>query len=273
MGKHTEIKAKSWNHLQDLLFQDSWDDRLQRYRSGYVYRGLGSFDYTLTTSLARLGGDYGGLEKHILRNFKKYAQSKTYLNYSPWNWLALAQHHGLPTRLIDWTYSPYVALHFATADIQNFNKDGVIWCCNYVKCNNLLPLSLKKVIQAEGSNTFTAEMLAEVCSGLAELDELSEDEYVVFLEPPSLDERITNQYALFSLMSSAQAHLQEWLEHHTDLFFKIVIPCEMKWEIRDKLDQANITERVLFPGLEGLSLWLKRLYSPKTPDAPEIHRP
>ncbi len=87
--------------------------------------------------------------------------------------------------------------------------------------------------------------------------------FVVFLEPPSLDERIVNQFALFSLMSSPTARLHEWLEERPELCRRIVIPAAVKWEVRDKLDQANMTERVLFPGLDGLSRWLKRYYRPR----------
>ncbi len=258
------FRPESWKDLQDVLFHDSFDRNLNRFRSGYVYRGLNNLDYVLETSLARLGGDYPMLERHIMRNFKKYAKNVSRFDPSNWNWLAIAQHHGLPTRLLDWSYSPYVALHFSTSDLDYFNQDGIIWCANYVQANQYLPIDLQKVIKEEGSNTFTAEMLDSVCPSLYDLEALSDDPYVLFMEPPSLDERITNQYALFSLMSRADSNLSDWLGANRNLHFKIIIPAGLKWEIRDKLDQANITERVLFPGLEGLSAWLKRLYSPKT---------
>jgi hypothetical protein len=66
-------------------------------------------------------------------------------------------------------------------------------------------------------------------------------------------------------MSTAAARLDDWLLHHPDLVRRVIVPRDLKWEVRDKLDQNNITERVLFPGLDGLSRVLKRIYTPKKP--------
>ena len=65
-------------------------------------------------------------------------------------------------------------------------------------------------------------------------------------------------------MTSPTQIMDEWLIKHPDLYRRIIIPKELKLEVRDKLDQANITERVLFPGLDGLARWLKRHYKPVT---------
>ena len=259
----SEIRVSGWNELSERLYEDSYVPELGRNRSPYVFRGLSDADHGLTTSLIRLGGDFARMENHLLRNFRKYARQDAVQHDSHWNWLAVAQHHGLPTRLLDWTFSPHVAMHFATARLDLFGADGVIWAIDFVRAHQLLPETLRNSLEEEGSDIFTVEMLQRNSGSLAEFERLASDEFLLFFEPPSLDDRIVNQFALFSVMSSASAALDQWLAAHPDLHRKIVIPKELKWEVRDKLDQANITERVLFPGLDGLSQWLKRYYSPR----------
>lgn len=258
------VRIENWNDLQNELFENSWNSEIGRFRSKLAFRGLSDSEYPLATTLSRLNGNFAELERHLLRNFKKYAHRKVVEKDSLWHWLSVAKHYGLPTRILDWTYSPFVAMHFATANLNHFDKDGLIWAVNYVKANKLLPDKLRKQLEEEGANVFTVEMLSESVKSLKELADLSKEDVVIFFEPPSIDDRIVNQFAFFSIMSNSEKLLNEWLDKHPDLWKKVIIPSELKWEIRDKLDQANITERVLFPGLDGLSLWLKRQYTPKS---------
>jgi hypothetical protein len=152
-------------------------------------------------------------------------------------------------------------MHFATANIEKSHIDGVIWAVNYVKAHQLLPDILRHKLDLEGANVLTVEMLSEVIKSLSELEAITQDEVAIFFEPPSIDDRIVNQFAFCSVMTSSGMALDSWLVNHPEAGRKIIIPAALKWEIRDKLDQANITERVLFPGLDGLSRWLKRHYS------------
>jgi hypothetical protein len=259
-----EIRPVSWLELQELLFAGSWHERLHRHRSDFVFRGEASADAKLSTSLQRLGGDYASVEPYLLRNFRKYAPRTAVPQDSIWHWLAVAKHHGLPTRLLDWTYSPYVALHFATALTAGFGRDGLIWMVDFVAAKRLLPEALRAAVDEEGMNALSTELLGREASTLPEFDRLGED-FVAFFEPPALDDRIVNQYALFSLMPSPHARMDEWLHRHEEVVRRVVLPAELKWEVRDKLDQANVTERVLFPGLDGLATWLKRYFSPRAP--------
>jgi hypothetical protein len=254
----------TWLSIVEQLYEGAWNEDLQRYRSPFAFRGVACADHTLHSSLVRLAdgrADVQRLEQALLRNFRKYARAEGAESDSIWNWLALGQHRGLPTRLLDWTYSPLVALHFATEDPDTFDEDGVVWCVNFVAANKLLPKRLQRMLREEASDTFTVEMLSAFTT-LRQFDALAREPFVVFLEPPAVDRRILNQFALFSLMSDAAADFDNWLSRHPDLCRKVVVPAELKWEIRDQLDQANVNERVLFPGLDGLSRWLARYYTP-----------
>ncbi len=257
-----QVTVRSWRELQDVVFADSWIESIGRFRSPFAFRGGGDARSDLRTGLRKLGGAPERQEGHLLRNFRKYAHRDAVPGDSVWNWLALGQHHGLPTRLLDWSFSPNVGLHFATDDTDRYGVDGVLWCVDYVRIHEMLPEALRGVLSREGSQVFTAEMLHRAAPTLERFDALSPEPFVLFLEPPSLDDRIVNQFALFSLISSPSLQLEQWLERNPGLCRKVVIPSALKWEVRDKLDQANVTERVLFPGLDGLSRWLKRYYTP-----------
>ncbi|HCR29498.1 MAG TPA: FRG domain-containing protein [Opitutae bacterium] len=261
----TTIEPDTWQALHEALFEDSWDETINCHRSRYAFRGLSDQSYELATSLMRLSGSFVTLESHLLRNFKKYAHRSMVEKDSLWHWLTMAQHHGLPTRLLDWAYSPYVALHFATADLQRYDVDGVVWKVNYADAHKTLPEVIRDALALQGGFVFTTETLASAIPTLDDLDELSnpETDYAIFFEPPSVDERIVNQFAYFSVLTNPELSMNTWLNSTTAPSVKIVVWKELKWEIRDKLDQCNITERVLFPGLDGLCRWLARHYSPR----------
>jgi FRG domain len=263
----TDVRVSSWSELNEALYEGSWRKQIERFRSPFAFRGVSDASHDLRTTLSRLGAQACELEGHILRNFRKYAPREAVPGDSIWNWLAVAQHHGLPTRLLDWTYSPYVALHFATEQLEHFDRDAVVWCINYIRANEFLPDALRTILDAEGSQAFTAEMLTRTAKSLRELDALSPQPFLVFFEPPSLDERIVNQFALFSLLSDPLMPLERWLDRHPEVVRRVLIPSSLKWEVRDKLDQANITERVLYPGLDGLGMWLRRYYNPRRKSA------
>ena len=284
-----EFVAEDWGELQRLLYRNSWNEGLGRHRSPYVFRGTTDTDHELRTALQRFVGDSGkwDLEVHLLRTFRQYARQEIAQPESPFHLMALAQHHGLPTRLLDWTHSPAVAAYFATGGSPD--ADGVVWAVDYEAAHDQLPDHFREFLAELGTNMYNAAMLYDLMTQVIErstdedheikerrtlpmldvrdvIEEFSSrqgDDYVVFFQPPSIDRRIVNQAALFSTMANPRTSLDEWLERHPELYWKIVIPAERKREFRDKLDQANTNHRTLFPGLDGIATWLREYYSPR----------
>ena len=86
------------------------------------------------------------------------------------------------------------------------------------------------------------------------------DNAMVVIEPPSIDPRIVNQYSFFSIVPNGIEDVEVFLDKYTNNTIKYVIPKELRWRIRDMLDGQNVSERMFFPGLDGLSCWLGRHY-------------
>ena len=103
-----DLTANSWIELQDLLFRDAYDHHLGRFRSSFIFRGLSDARYELKTSLMRLEGPYSELERHLLRNFRKYAHR----NAVPGEWVAPP-----PARLDIFTFCCIAFCHGKSAEV------------------------------------------------------------------------------------------------------------------------------------------------------------
>ena len=143
---------------------------------------------------------------------------------------------------------------------------------NHACTNGHLPPALAEGMVDEGSQVLTVELLQAATNALAgtkpfdtsaltALEGLSDDPFLAFLEPPSIDERIVQQFALFGFLSNPDVQMDQWLFERPGTCIKVVIPAQLKWQIRDYLDQSNINERTLFSGLTGLAQWLGLYYT------------
>ncbi len=201
------------------------------------------------TKLQRMGDNHGKVvELFMLRNFKKYADPSAVQGESDWHWLSVMQHHDLPTRLLDWTNSPIVALHFAIQDLKKYDKNVVVLMVNFAEAHKRNRkkggIYLTEHDQRHAS-AYTVDELARKYVTLKSFDRHFPKDGIVFFEPPSIDQRIANQYALFSVMPGPHLKPQSWLKANPACYRKVIIPSHLKPMIRDFLDQMNITERVL----------------------------
>ncbi len=263
------ITEKVINNMGDLFMetfpQEIFDIETNSVKGAYIFRGEPSEKNSLLTSFQRNYGRYYEIEERLLINFHKYGQfiDNKLTNSSIWEQLIFAQHHGLPTRLLDWTFSPLVALHFAINIRTRFDKieNSVIWALNISEINDSLPVKYKNALEKTRGTLFTLELIKSLAADIQKYDSDMNNQAFILLEPPSLDERIINQYALFTLLPKEMLSMEEYLEKSNIIHaIKIIIPKEIHWKLRSMLDRININERVLFPGLDGLSQWLKRYY-------------
>ncbi|MFB3902995.1 MAG: FRG domain-containing protein [Acidobacteriota bacterium] len=262
-----ETEIQTLGQLLDLVTPSDVDPNSGRRRDYSVYRGDSDAERPLLTSLDKLGGispphTKAHLEEHILRNFIRYSRPYLPQPYAnDWEVLVIAQHHGLPTRLLDWTYSPLVAANFATLG-SHPGPNRVIWKLNWKQVHEhfkLRPIAflvqdLDRVLNEKGISSpwdlFNA-------SGTGD------SAFACMLEPPALDSRIVAQSATFTLCSDKTKSFDQILCEHglQSALRRFIIPRDRIDLIRDQLDLCGMDERRLFPDLDGVAAEMKRYYS------------
>jgi hypothetical protein len=252
--------------LIDRLTPSQPDPKLERRRDTGVYRGMADARWPLLTSLDQLGGTRpphtkAGLEEHILRNYIRY--SRPYLPGPPaneWELLVSAQHHGVPTRLLDWSYSPLVAAHFATLD-RHRDTDRIIWRLDWQAVHRKFNLPELALLIEDLQNLFTDEQPFTPWK-LFQAKAHRRD-FACLIEPPSIDARIISQSATFTLCSDKTRSFADFLEEHelTCALTRFIIPRGEVARFRDQLDLVGVDERLIFPDLDGVAARMRRYYS------------
>lgn len=256
------IHISSLGELIDRVTPEKPDPVTGRRRDAGVYRGAADAAGHILTSLDRLGGETphakADLEAHILRNFIRY--SRPHLGREPandWEHLVSAQHHGAPTRLLDWSYSPLVAAFFATR--AGPERDRGIWRLDWQMVHekfglpplSLMPGDLGEIFE-KGARFSPWDLF----------DHRDRHTFAALIEPPSVDTRLVTQAAVFTLCSDKSMPFDRFLEQHglEQALTKFVIGAGDVARVRDQLDLVGIDERRLFPDLDGVAASLRRYY-------------
>lgn len=290
-----EHRVTSETECLDLLREFTGLEE-DKYRAGtgrglcHLFRGHSEASYPLLTTLDRLEpSGKRRAEDYLLREFRR--RMHQYLPpegipVSELVTLALMQHYGVPTRLLDVTRSPYVALYFAVRAAKN-DSDAAVWVFN---TTNIRGVSLKRVFSQDPDLAEEIGNLTNPCEqftrrdrfekwlmpdppppGLQDDSQLRHHAIVIDIEPFRMNARQSAQQGLFLISGSPTMTFEQTLVDllqeiqsgitepsvYEPSVCKIVIPGALRRPLMRHLEKMNITAASLFEGIEGLAASLR----------------
>ncbi len=237
---------------------DEFDDVVSKYgHHEWLFRGHHDAEWAIETSLYRMLNDIeqwlaskkgtrytlkkNEREKILLRKFQSSAH--LYVNHTPPNkndknqieWNAIMQHYGTPSRLLDVTFSPYIAMYFA---LEKGQGDCRIIAFNHKKM---------KEYDEQRFNDFS-NMRDKMFSNIGGKT------FILPYEPEMTTERLLAQQGAFLVPNTINKPFQEVLDNYQNVksvCINFLIPAKLRFDGLNRLAKMNITSTTLFPGLEG----------------------
>jgi hypothetical protein len=223
----------------------------------WMFRGQTNLEWRLEPSLLRIFKNQGltpqklvAIESDLRVAFYREAhrfldpQCFTIPPENVWQWWAMMRHYGAPTRILDWSSSPYVALYFAVE--SNWENDGTVWCVKGKSIGQCFksssPDAYKKAWRLRNekkSNAFVQP---------------SSDSFVYVYDMQFQIDRIAAQQGRFTVSTNGLADQAELLAIHLpqEDLLRVAIPASAKSQMLRELQLMNIAAKALFPGIDGL---------------------
>ena len=219
--------------------EDNWADLKDFFRAfpdEWMYRGQRKEEWSMSTTLERCNvPDLAGAEGSLIRNFK----SKAHLYLDQWKlpagremeleWLALMQHHGAPTRLLDFTESAYIAAFFAIEQLQSEDETCAVWAVNGKWCRAESTKRVAAWVHSEGvtqPKSLKSDALFHDCYYINEVHA------AVPLQPTRFSQRLAIQQGCFLCAASVTTTFSQNLFEQTRplmLYILLVLSLQEGW--------------------------------------------
>lgn len=226
-------------------------DAEQQYRMWF--RGQSDYSWGLVPSVQRKDGMGKNYEQYISTNFMIHTMRlnpNAPQQYDRASWLTLMQHYGLPTRLLDWSESPLVALYFALSGDEDAKTDAAVWVLNPMKLN-------KKVGYGEYVPPISYDSLRGDLEGA--FSDHDKDDYelqnrIIACHGVGCDLRMYVQQSDFTIHSTTERLDQILkLDESCDYFYKICIPQKIRKKLLVQLDAMGFHESSIYPDMEHIA--------------------
>lgn len=258
-----EITPSSFGDLLNAI------EVFQEHRKFAWYRGSGDVNYSLVPTLSRRkpavsAEDLNKIERGIANSFAQ--RSPPFVNIDltdEWRKLFFMQHYGIPTRLLDWSESPFVALYFALTSVGRDRKgkpntDAALWMCDPEAWNRT----------ALSHITFTGDILDEYCDEVKAYSPASDIEQratiPIMIYGTHNSPRIVAQRGVFSLFGKGVDGMEKVFLSNGSFpkgsLQKLIIPKANVEAYLHSLHRKGFAESTIYPDLFGLSLEIKRSF-------------
>lgn len=250
----------------------------------FLYRGHANVDYQLIPGLFRKQKDICdenggcvtnytylcyGKENDIIHSFMQEAMNYIQIPENDISrWTEYAQHYGVPTRFLDWSKNPFVALYFACRDQKE--TDGKVWLLHAKNYDYQFPPE---------NDDLKDKTRQEIASGL--IKGTIKCEMPLLYTPFYVDNRMSAQSSYFMVWGTKEESFEQQFsddkylmrlprtdngirtygEHEREaILFSFTIPAGSKQHLLRELDTVGINEKTLFPGLDGIGRYVERKF-------------